>query len=500
MIRKLLLAAASGLFLCTEAAQAQVAFTYFTPGNLVSGSGRSDRTIYLPDILFPLAVGSDNAGLQAYANSQIHPIATPQSNPKNFSYPWRDTYCEERQWGMPLCPGKTGHQGVDIRASGPENKTYVAVAMDDAIVTAITRNTTVILRAKDYSCRYLHMDPDSIRAAGLEVNKQVKRGQPVGKVSNIMGQTPSTSIHLHFDCHKVVNGTNLHLPVYTSLVHAYRKAWRIAPMNNGAQLDVDPVREVSSGTIVPTPSGPSIVDSGLPKTFQTKNYGAITPQTEPKDWPTYIKTWPQLNLALEIRDKFGKIIPAFQTDEAGLGIWWYWIVKRAGFGSSGNVSFEQIATKYSGAQQGDDEAVVPYVRAYSGTPDRPGLSQQYFNRFVPKNESMSLADRDVRWQIAQTLFHHEAGRKMAFDRATFERGVALGNAVLEGTPIPVTPSGTTQPQPGPSAGSTGPADGQVYKYPPGMMEIVIGRFTLRIAPVADEASVAKIVDLLDKRR
>jgi murein DD-endopeptidase MepM/ murein hydrolase activator NlpD len=466
----------------------------------VSGAGRNDRTIYLPDILFPLAVGPENASLQAYANSQIHAVASPQSNPKNFAYPWRDTYCEERQWSMPLCPGKTGHQGVDIRASGPENKTFVAVAMDDAIVTSITKNTTVILRAKDYSCRYLHMDFDSIQAAGVQVGKQVKRGQPIGKVSNIMGQTPSTSIHLHFDCHKVINGTNVHLPVYSSLVHAYRKAWGLAPMNKGGELDVDPLREVSTGGTVPTPTGPVVIDSSLPKTFQTKNYGAITPQTEPNAWPDYIKTWPQLNTALQIRDKFGKIIPAFQSDESGIGVWWYWMVKRAGFGPAGSVSFEQIALKYSGAQQVDDDAVAPYVLAYSGTPDRPGLSSQYFGRFVPKSESMSLADKEVRWRIAQTLFHHEAGRKMPFDRTTFERGVGLGSAVLDGTSIPGSPGGTTPKPTGPVAGPTGSTEGPVCASAPGTMEIVVGRFTLRVAPGTDDASVARMVDLLDKRR
>jgi len=34
---------------------------------------------------------------------------------------------------------------------------------------------------------------------------------------------------------------------------------------------------------------------------------------------------------------------------------------------------------------------------------------------------------------------------------------------------------------------------------PGSAEIVIGRFTLRVAPGMDEATVGRLVDLLNKR-
>jgi hypothetical protein len=42
-------------------------------------------------------------------------------------------YCEERQWPMPLCPGKNGHQGVDIRPQTPDNATWPVLAADDGV-------------------------------------------------------------------------------------------------------------------------------------------------------------------------------------------------------------------------------------------------------------------------------------------------------------------------------------------------------------------------------
>jgi len=104
------------------AANAQIAFTYHAPGDLVAGSGRNDRTIYFPDIMFPLAVGPSAGNVQAFAHSQIHPPADRNA------YPWRDTYCEPREWSMSLCPTEKGHQGDDISPFTNENVKWSAVA------------------------------------------------------------------------------------------------------------------------------------------------------------------------------------------------------------------------------------------------------------------------------------------------------------------------------------------------------------------------------------
>jgi hypothetical protein len=502
----------------------QVDFTYHGPGDLLSGSGRVDRHIYVPGMLFPLQVGPNFNNQHAFANSQIH-------GPETFAYPWRDTYCEEREWTMPLCPSGKGHQGDDIRPNQKIDKHWIAVAMDDAVVTNITHNTTVELRATDgkKTCRYLHMDFASIGEFGLTVNSTVRRGDPVGKVSNIMGGTPSTSIHLHFDCHQVINGRIVHVPVFTSLISAYRTAWGLDPANNNGELVFDPMRERStgfSGSVGTTPG--TNPDPSQPKTWQSRNYGALTPQTEPPNWPQYIKTWPHLNLGLQIRDKFGKVIPAFFNDEAGIGIWWYWMVIRAGFGAQGKVSFEDIAFRYSGAMSRSDPAVDMYVSNYSGTSDNPGISRLYFSRFVPRTELLNLADMDTRWKIAQTIFQHEGGKPVPFDRATFERGIALGTSIIdphaggtapggiapgETTPGGTAPGGTipggTAPGGTPGAtlpggtapGGVGPVGiGSGSPICPACIELVVNdKYVLRIGNQVDGPMLNRLLDLLDRR-
>lgn len=138
---------------------------------------------------------------------------------------------------------------MDIRPSTNENATWRAVAMDDGVVTTITNNTTVTIRSKrNFYCRYLHMNRQSITDAGLVVGKEIRKGDIVGKVSNIMGGIPDTTIHLHFDCYKNVNGEVVRFPVYTSLISAYRQAWGLPGLNSNGTLGSDQERELRAGS------------------------------------------------------------------------------------------------------------------------------------------------------------------------------------------------------------------------------------------------------------
>lgn len=238
-------------FALASPAAAQVAFKYIKPGKVASGHGReSDRTIYFPNILFPLKVGPANGGTEAFANSQVYSQVKPADSPKNYVYPWQDTYCEKRTWKMPLCPGNVGHQGDDIRPPSPKDKFWEAVAIDGGVVTSLTAFTTLEIRVAErngqspYYCRYLHMDYDSIVAARLHVGSTVKRGQVVGRVSNVMDYKPKdTDIHLHFDCHKSFGGAMTHMPVYTSLIEAYRRLWSLPSFNQAGLMGIDQTRE-----------------------------------------------------------------------------------------------------------------------------------------------------------------------------------------------------------------------------------------------------------------
>ena len=43
------------------------------------------------------------------------PLVFDESAAENFTYPWRDNFCELRDFLVGQCPGGYGHQGEDIR-------------------------------------------------------------------------------------------------------------------------------------------------------------------------------------------------------------------------------------------------------------------------------------------------------------------------------------------------------------------------------------------------
>ncbi len=211
-------------------------FSFLPPGDLIEGSGQgvADPTVFAPGMRFPI----ENA--PAYANSQVYNPGGylgpggGQCDDFNFSYPWRDNYCEKRSWDMPLCPAGTGHQGQDIRASSCEKDKHWAVATTDGTITHIG-SYSVYLTADD-GTRYdfLHM-----AAVQVEVGQEVTRGQHLGKVSNSFGGTPTT-IHLHFNLRQNVEGIGeVYVPPYTSLLQAYASLVDTAPSGSLETVDCD---------------------------------------------------------------------------------------------------------------------------------------------------------------------------------------------------------------------------------------------------------------------
>ena len=119
-------------------------FTYYGPGDLIRNTGwkkmpgRADYHVY-SRMRFPIA---DAPGLREvailHAVGRLLPHRTvgrtrPQgraislqastasrwssmkSAAVNFTYPWRDNFCELRDFLVGQCPGGYGHQGEDIR-------------------------------------------------------------------------------------------------------------------------------------------------------------------------------------------------------------------------------------------------------------------------------------------------------------------------------------------------------------------------------------------------
>lgn len=217
----------------SDEAPIPASFDHGSAGELLpgSGSGYLDRTLWSPDMCFPL----EEAG---YPNSQVYgpgggmgPKDKPsQCDPLNYSLPWRDNFCESRGYASPTCANGKGHQGQDIRPATCHKAVHWAVAAEDGIVTDIGSYTVTLVGAAPphRTYRYLHMKMTSLAVAE---GATVAKGQRLGKVSNDFGGTPTT-IHMHFELRAGVAGTTtdgkpvvLHtfLPPYLSLVKAYER-------------------------------------------------------------------------------------------------------------------------------------------------------------------------------------------------------------------------------------------------------------------------------------
>jgi MYXO-CTERM domain-containing protein len=216
----------AALLLLLAPATAAAQFSYRPAGELVSGSGegREDDEVYAPGIRFPIESAPAYANSQVWGRGGSNGGGGSQCDAVNFSYPWRDNYCEARSWDMPLCPSGTGHQGQDIRAATCQSSTHWAVAADDGVITSIG-SYSVYLTAPD-GTRYDYLHMSDVQVA---VGDEVERGDRLGKVSNRFGDS-STTVHLHFNVRKNVEGVGMvFVPPYTSLVRAYEELIGVAP-------------------------------------------------------------------------------------------------------------------------------------------------------------------------------------------------------------------------------------------------------------------------------
>jgi murein DD-endopeptidase MepM/ murein hydrolase activator NlpD len=251
-------------------------FAYYSPGDLLAqdrGRGRlGDRRVYLPNIIYPLrlAPGMDKTkpGTHAHMNSQIWGRGGGGWNGKGAAgggecdlqnydpMKQRDNFCEVRGWDMPMCPGGVGHQGQDIRPPTCVDNKWEVVAVVDGIITRVTSNTTVTLKASDGTeFDYLHMHPDSIT---VDEGDTVRQGALLGRVSNFMNGGRQTTRHLHFQVRQSIRVEDrvqrVYVPVFASLIAAYRRAKGIDSGIDGAgNLIVDGAFEIGA----PQPTQPT---------------------------------------------------------------------------------------------------------------------------------------------------------------------------------------------------------------------------------------------------
>jgi murein DD-endopeptidase MepM/ murein hydrolase activator NlpD len=210
------------------ASPAAAQFRYEGPGELASGSGRGrvDHHVYAPDMRFPLESGPAYANSQVWGRGGYQGGGGSQCDAQNYSFPWRDNYCETRGWAMPMCPAGTGHQGQDIRPASCADRTHWVVAVVDGTITNVGSYSVYLTDDSGRRFDYLHMRDVAVRAG-----QRVRRGDRIGKVSNNMGSTPTT-IHLHFNIRMGVSGYRgqMYVPPYLSLVRAYESlSGEVAP-------------------------------------------------------------------------------------------------------------------------------------------------------------------------------------------------------------------------------------------------------------------------------
>jgi hypothetical protein len=169
---------------------------------------------------------------------------------------------------------------------------------------------------------------------------------------------------------------------------------------------------------------PPVGDDRRTLTELTRNWGAITMSVANREeWLPYVRTWPGLLPTGERADSNGGMLPAFQTDEAGVGIWWYWITVRKGFGETGRPTLRKLALGIAG-ESAAPPAIETYLKNYIG------IAPNYFQRQLGPDEAIDLANKNERWALAWTMFHHESGRAPLIDRTAFERGVKFGSDVI----------------------------------------------------------------------
>jgi murein DD-endopeptidase MepM/ murein hydrolase activator NlpD len=285
------------------------AFAYYPPGELIDkdkGRGRAaDRKVYAPAIIFPLKLGQ---GLFPHLNSQIWgyggggwngkgAAGGSESDPRNYDpSKQRDNYCEVRGWSMPLCPSGAGHQGQDIRPPSYKDNSWEAVAVTDGVISNVTSNTTVQLKAADGTDYfYLHMHPKSIT---VKTGQKVKQGDVLGRVSKYMGGTPSTSLHLHFNVRQRIKvGTEtlqVYVPTFTSLIAALRRDKGLDPgIDSAGNLAVDPLLEIGTASPAPAPPAPTPSPAPSPAPAPPEPTPSPAPPAPPEPAPVPAPEPPQ---------------------------------------------------------------------------------------------------------------------------------------------------------------------------------------------------------------
>ncbi len=240
-------------------------FTYYSPGYLIPNTGwhkmpgRADYHVYAR-MRFPIAnppgyVKSQSfmpwgdcyrtgrrgplgrKGAQYSCKVNDIPLVFDELAAINFTYPWRDNFCEQRDFLVGQCPGGQGHQGEDIRPGSctlfneggdrclPYQHSVAAVR--DGLIWRTAGNLAayIVINTKNsfVRFRYLHMNPKYMDADGLVSGREVSEGEIIGKVATWGDSEKGTSYHIHFNIQVFTKVGWVWVNPYMTLVLAYER-------------------------------------------------------------------------------------------------------------------------------------------------------------------------------------------------------------------------------------------------------------------------------------
>jgi hypothetical protein len=240
-------------------------FTYHAPGQLlprtgVKGRGGvSDDTVYakirFPMLDAPAFVNSqsfmhwgncDMTGRVGWRRSKGAPyrcrvngktLTFDESAQENYSYPWRDNFCEHRAFYVGQCPSGFGHQGVDIRPSEcrlrkPDSDRCQpyhddVVAIRDAMILRPDKQDGLVLVSNGSDgllrFRYIHMNPRRLDADTMTNGRVVREGEVIGQVGNYSRYEGATTVHLHFEMMVSTREGFVRINPYATLVASYER-------------------------------------------------------------------------------------------------------------------------------------------------------------------------------------------------------------------------------------------------------------------------------------
>lgn len=479
-------------------------FSYHELGHhLPTSSGypgyEDPRQLVSEDMVLPIKF-DEKAGQRIYCNSQVFGFnqqgksGGKGNHASNFTFPMSPTMCEIR-WVKgkqltELCgrdPGtnklRTTHQGTDCRPPTPEGGVHDVVAVEDGVVFRIKEKAdgSVYLEA-DSGVVYKYRHVSKI---GVKANTRVKKGDVLAKVSDLKigaNGTDGTPVHAHLECLIAQK----YKDCFPSITLAYLKRLNLPYKVSERKLEFNDCFEIKKGASKPARSGAEcgqssdgasssaaaetacVVPDVLPmdkrqkKSETSRNFLALTVYRPEKGKPysriaelENFPGWTDNQSTIDTQDGW---IYAFDSDESGVGVSYYWLMKRArylqnrlrpvvsdaAFSMAGvdpsfcSVDFAPTAEGINAADSPKEAKancgkVMEYKTGYLAH------SKRYFSRNIDWNTQIDLTNPDELWNWMRTMYRHESGREIVVGRETFDRGIKLAKEYLN--------NGNTLPRP-----------------------------------------------------